>query len=89
LKFRLKVSKQAERFLDRHSEAFAYKFERAFMQICENPFRATGLDIKKLKGLKQDFRLRIGQYRMLYTTVNDIVYVYRIDTRGDVYKGKR
>lgn len=59
------------------------------MQICENPFRATGLDIKKLKGLKQDFRLRIGQYRMLYTTVNDIVYVYRIDTRGDVYKGKR
>jgi len=45
-------------------------------------------DIKPLKGKKTLplFRLRVGKFRILFSTENDIIIVLKIDTRGDVYK---
>lgn len=47
-----------------------------------------GEDIKKLRGHDDLLRLRIGDYRVVYTIDNGklIVYVIDIDNRGDVYK---
>jgi len=45
-------------------------------------------DIKKLHGHTELFRLRIGDWRILYTYIDeDTVLVARISPRGDVYKG--
>lgn len=46
-----------------------------------------GTDIKKLKG-QEMYRLRVGNYRILYTTDEKIkiITVENIDNRGDVYK---
>ena len=45
-------------------------------------------DIKPLKGKKIPplFRLRVGKFRILFSTKNDIIKVLQIDTWGDVYK---
>lgn len=47
-------------------------------------------DIKKMKGYKSLYRLRVGDYRVLYTVNNSgefvIVIVTDIDNRGQVYK---
>lgn len=45
------------------------------------------LDIKKMKG-KQGYRLRIGQWRVLFDRDDEvkIIAVERIGARGDVYK---
>ena len=46
------------------------------------------LDIEILKGRK-GFRLRVGQYRVIYTRQDDqlILEVVKIRARGDIYKG--
>ena len=48
----------------------------------------NGEDIKKLKGFDDLLRLRVGNYRIVYTVDNGklIVYVIDIDNRGDIYK---
>ena len=63
------------------------KFESAAMQLKINPFK-TNLDIKKLKGIKNDYRLRIGKYRFLYIIIEDssLIHFYHVNSRGDIYK---
>ena len=43
-------------------------------------------DIRPPRGREGEFRLRFGKYRVLFYIQDDIVRVFRIDTRGDVYK---
>ncbi|GAA0134938.1 type II toxin-antitoxin system RelE/ParE family toxin [Paenibacillus sp. YSY-4.3] len=52
-----------------------------------NP-RHTELDIKKLQGKTNLYRLRVGTYRILYSIKDNflVVYVVTIGSRGDVYK---
>jgi len=47
-----------------------------------------GEDIKKLKRHDELLRLRVGNYRIIYTVDNGklIVYVIDVDNRGDIYK---
>lgn len=53
-----------------------------------NPFDTKNLDIKKLKGYKVRYRLRIWDYRIIYEVHNEelIVIVMEGGNRGDVYK---
>ena len=45
-------------------------------------------DVKKLQGHTELFRLRIGDWRILFTYVDaDAVLIVRISSRGDIYKG--
>jgi len=59
----------------------------AFEELCNNPFSNT-IDTKQMVNKKGHFRLRIGKYRFLYTIIEDeiLVYVYKADSRGDIYK---
>lgn len=43
------------------------------------------VDIKKLQGYKNCFRLRIGGYRVLLELRDDVWIVFDIDTREKVY----
>ena len=43
-------------------------------------------DIKKLTGLENEYRLRVGDLRVLFTVENDIITVNEIKPRGQVYK---
>jgi mRNA interferase RelE/StbE len=45
-------------------------------------------DTKKLKGYKDLYRLRVGDYRIIYTIKYDelLVAVLKIANRGDIYK---
>ncbi|MCL2079919.1 MAG: type II toxin-antitoxin system RelE/ParE family toxin [Oscillospiraceae bacterium] len=47
-----------------------------------------GGDIKPLKGTKGTNRLRIGDWRILFSYMKeDEVFIRNIGSRGDVYKG--
>ena len=54
----------------------------------DNPYDFYRLDIKKLKGYNKRYRLRIGNYRILYEIFDDIVVVILLDgdSRGGIYK---
>jgi mRNA interferase RelE/StbE len=46
-------------------------------------------DVKKLQGNKDDYRLRVGNYRIVFSkdAENLIIYIIKIASRGEVYKG--
>lgn len=43
-------------------------------------------DIKKLKGYSNKYRLRVGNYRIVYNITDDTIVIGAILPRGDVYK---
>jgi len=45
-------------------------------------------DINKLKDKKAKniYRLRIGKFRVIYSSEKEAIKIIKIDTRGDVYK---
>ena len=43
-------------------------------------------DIKKLKGYQNDYRLRVGKLRVLFSLDNDIITVKDVLPRGQAYK---
>lgn len=55
--------------------------------LAENPY-SKELDIKKMQGTVNQFRLRIGTYRIVYSIIDDelIIIIIRVASRGDVYK---
>lgn len=44
-------------------------------------------DIKKLQGYSNLYRLRIGDYRVIYQIEQDIIIIDAILPRGEAYKG--
>jgi len=56
--------------------------------LSEDPFTPrTGADILPVKGTKpQKYRLRVGDYRIIYCVEEDIVKVIEIFTRGRDYR---
>jgi addiction module RelE/StbE family toxin len=56
--------------------------------LASDPFTPrTGADILPVKGTKpQKYRLRVGDYRIIYCVEEDIVKVIEIFTRGRDYR---
>ena len=86
--YRLDYSKDFLKFLKKHPK-LAPRVLESFEIIAQNPYaRDNHLDIKKLGGEENRYRLRIGKYRYLYEVLDEevLVYAYQADSRGDVYK---
>lgn len=87
MSFKILLSKRVVKFLDRKPADFVSNLDDILLCLSENPYN-NSLDVKKLRGLDSDYRLRFGKYRFLYTIFKDdrIILIYKADTRGDVYK---
>ncbi len=62
--------------------------ERVFKRIKElgnDPFPS---DVKKIKGEKDVYRIRIGAFRVLYKIISkkDTILIFRVDKRSRVYR---
>lgn len=59
-----------------------------FEKLKTNPFNHLELDLKKMVNSQNDYRIRIGKYRFLYSVIEAkiIIYIYKADSRGSVYK---
>ena len=80
--YRIIIKKKAKKFIDRLPKNERVRIVRAIEML------PNGEDIKKLKGHNDLMRLRVGDYRIIYTVDNGelIVYVIDADNRGEVYK---
>lgn len=43
-------------------------------------------DIKKLKGFQNEYRLRVGDFRVLFSQEADIIVIKDVLSRGQAYK---
>ena len=61
------------------------KADKALLELKKNPF--SGRDLKKLTDVKYgQWRLRIGDYRLLYDIVDDKIRLRMIRPRKDAYR---
>jgi mRNA-degrading endonuclease RelE of RelBE toxin-antitoxin system len=44
-------------------------------------------DIRKLQGQKETYRLRVGDYRIIYRLIDNDVHIDGVLPRGSAYKG--
>lgn len=44
-------------------------------------------DVKKLMGYEAEYRLRVGELRILFNVQNGIITINDIKPRGQIYKG--
>lgn len=74
----IEYSKQAERFLKKQDAATRERIRNAINNLPAG-------DVKKLQGRK-GYRLRVGNYRVIFDMEGHVLYIERIDNRGQVYK---
>lgn len=79
--YKIKFEKAAQKFLDKQDKSQRLRLYKAIYKLPD------GTDIKMLNGYKL-YRLRVGDYRILYTIDNEIrlINIENIDNRGGVYK---
>ena len=80
--YQIIIKKVAKKFIDR----LPINEKRRIVSAIER--LPNGEDIKKLKGHDGLLRLRVGEYRIIYTVDHGELIVYVIDAgnRGQVYK---
>ena len=84
--YELKYRRQARNYLARLPVKTKTAIVTKLHEIAVDP-DAPIHDVDVLKG-REGFRLRVGQYRILYTRRDDqlIIEVVKVRTRGDIYK---
>ena len=78
-------SKKAESFLE---DLDIKKKKRILKKIRELQTNSKSLDIKKLKSRYSLYRLRVGDFRVIYSIKNErvMIYIIIIGWRKDIYK---
>lgn len=71
-------SKQAEKFLRKQNQATRNRIIDAIHNLPSG-------DVKKLQGIN-GYRLRIGDYRVIFDKSGNIIYIEKINNRGQIYK---
>lgn len=79
--YKIIVKKKAKKFIDRLPKSEKKRIVRAIEMLPD------GEDIKKLKGHENLLRLRVGEYRIIYTVDNGELVVMVLDAgnRGGIY----
>ncbi len=78
------VSPKAAKFLKRLNEPQKGRIIRALNQLAKEPPEG---DIKSLTG-RDGYRLRVGDYRVLFDIIEKDIVVHEIGLRGQIYKGR-
>ncbi len=84
-KYSLEIKQSAQKELDALDETLFTRIDRKILALADNP-RPSGC--KKLKGYKDQWRIRLGDWRVLYI-IDDaakLISVTRIAHRREVYE---
>lgn len=82
MQYRIEFDKRAVKFISKQPKT---QRERLFKAIYMLPLSG---DIKAMQGHQGYFRLRVGDYRVIYTVDDNvlIVRIIEVGNRGDIYK---
>ena len=84
MKYRIEINKKAQKFIKSQPRNQQERLLAAIYKLPEG-------DVKALAGLKDVYRLRVGDYRVIYEIRNDIllITVVNVGNRGQVYTAVR
>ena len=72
-------TRQADAYLDKQTKKQVTRIKKAISDLPAG-------DVKKLRGIENGYRLRVGSVRVLFEKIGDKAIVIKIDNRGDAYK---
>jgi mRNA interferase RelE/StbE len=77
------LSARARKSLDNTPPEVKTRLESAISELFQTPYPAA---CKKLKGAPDSYRLRVGDYRILYSILSrEEIVVFKIAPRGSAY----
>jgi len=80
---KIKYSKQSSKFLKKTEKESLKRILEHITKLTENPFPS---DMKRVEGYKEKlYRIRVGQYRILYEVEGKNIGIVKIDRRSKVY----
>lgn len=87
ISYKVEFVKSAQKEFNRLSKGIQDKVTKALYLLAQDPFSEL-LKIKKLKGADQLYRLRLGDYRVVYEVRQNVlvVVVIKIGHRKDIYR---
>lgn len=85
--YKIEFKKSAAKEFASLSKNVKIKILDSLQVLSANPYTEI-LSIKKLKGLEKAYRLRIGDYRVIYSVESNVltIMVIKIGRRKDIYK---
>jgi len=84
--YKIIFSKQADKFFDKQPKDICNRILSKVNKLAAEPFPVGS---KKMEGGDGLYRIRVGDYRVIYKVANDelIVLVLKIGNRRNVYLG--
>ena len=85
-KYKLELAKSVTKDLKKIAHAMHNSLIASIENLTDNPFPEK--KYKKLKGTLNTFRLRVGDYRIIYDVDETLmqIKVYRVRHRKDIYR---
>ncbi|MBR9701301.1 type II toxin-antitoxin system RelE/ParE family toxin [Candidatus Pacearchaeota archaeon] len=80
--YKIKFEKRAFQELDKLDQIISRRILRNIKELKKN-FHTK--DVKRLKG-KDIYRLRVGNYRVLFYIENDLISILKVGHRKKIYK---
>ncbi|MGI0046583.1 MAG: type II toxin-antitoxin system RelE family toxin [Nitrosotalea sp.] len=84
---RVLVKKESSDKINSFPDELKNRIKEALREL-EVTWPMSRLDIKKLKGYDNHYRIRVGDHRILFFRESGTAMVYDVSHRRDVYKGK-
>jgi mRNA interferase RelE/StbE len=85
-KYRIQIDRDAEKTLRRQGRTTKERLVKAILVLADNPHPPNS---RKLEGYDDLFRLRVGDWRIIYQIIDDqlLILVLEIGSRGEIYRG--
>ena len=79
--YKIKIRPKALKFIKKQDRVQRIRIYKAIYNLPNG-------DVKKLVGCKNEYRLRVGDYRIIYELNQNelVIIVTRADNRGQIYK---
>jgi mRNA interferase RelE/StbE len=80
----VELSAKAKKYLLGLNEPIKGRIKNALLKLEQDPLQG---DIKNMSG-EDGYRLRIGNYRILFKIKDNQIRIHEIGLRGQIYKGR-
>jgi len=88
MSFKIIIGKRAEKGIRRLPPANLKRFTELVEMLKVNPVPVENFDVKKMRGSERAYRVRLGNYRVLYTVRwdEDTIVILKVEPRERAYR---
>ncbi|MFZ2410611.1 MAG: type II toxin-antitoxin system RelE/ParE family toxin [Candidatus Methanoperedens sp.] len=88
MSFEINIKDKSLKFISSLQKHDRERLKEAILVLKNDPVPIKSLDIAKMKGEKNTYRIRKGKLRIVYEVIweQKLILIHKVDFRGDAYK---